>query len=234
MSSYSHIFFDLDHTLWDYDTNSKDTLSELYSEYNLDQYFSAFEAFFKAFHFANNKLWELYNQVKVDKAYIRHNRFRMVLENRTDLNQSWIDDLSDSFVDRCCRKQTLVEGAMEMLLELRPHFSLNIISNGFTKTQNTKLESAQIDQLFDYIITSESIGFRKPAREIFDYALETAQIPVDKAVMIGDNLITDVKGSVDAGWTGIWYNPEDKTAEGDNIYQIKNLKELIPLLMKKP
>jgi putative hydrolase of the HAD superfamily len=34
---YEHLFFDLDHTLWDFDTNSEATLRDLYAELKLDE-----------------------------------------------------------------------------------------------------------------------------------------------------------------------------------------------------
>src|SRR5690242_11263921 len=75
------IFFDLDHTLWDYETNSRETLQELFKTYSLQEKgVTDFESFFMEFKRVNAALWELYDHGKIGSQVIREERFKQILE----------------------------------------------------------------------------------------------------------------------------------------------------------
>jgi YjjG family noncanonical pyrimidine nucleotidase len=227
-----HIFFDLDHTLWDYDTSSMEALTELYNRFNLDQLFTSTEAFIKKFHFVNAGLWDRYNKDEIDREYIRKHRFASVVAGRMDPDEQLTNEMSDFFISFCPTLPYLMEGAVEVLENLKDDFGLSIISNGFTDTQSVKLSSCKIDHYFEHVITSESAGSRKPSTEIFDHALALASVAKEEVIMIGDNLNTDIAGAKAAGWEAIWYCQEKEEIRHNNphkpvIYHLKEITELV-------
>ena len=82
------LFFDLDHTLWDYETNARATLVEMYRTFKLDRFFSDEAHFFQTFKQQNEQLWHRYNVGEIDKLEIRNHRFGYIMNavKNTDLN----------------------------------------------------------------------------------------------------------------------------------------------------
>lgn len=226
MKKLSHIFFDLDHTLWDYDSNARNTLEEMYQKYRLETIFSSSEAFLKVFYHVNFQLWDQYNASRIDRDYIRKNRFRIIMEGRIDPDPDLFEELSDFFVSTCPTKPRMMPGAADLLNSLHKEYVLGIITNGFDDVQNIKLKSCGISEYFDCVITSETTGHRKPQREIFDHALEIYSVRSEEVLMIGDNPETDIKGAMTAGWKSIWYNPE-KRNHFIHSHEIHHLAELM-------
>jgi putative hydrolase of the HAD superfamily len=232
LKGLKHIFFDLDHTLWDYDTSSQQALTELFHRFRLDQLFSSAEAFIKKFHHINGGLWDRYNKDEIDREYIRKHRFANVVAGRMEPNEHLTNQMSDFYISYCPTLPYLMDGAIEVLDSLKDTFDLSILSNGFTDTQAVKLANCKIDHYFEHVITSESARCRKPSREIFDHALELASVRSDEVIMIGDNLTTDIAGAKSAGWEAIWYCQEKEKIRHNNphnpvIYHLKEITELV-------
>ncbi len=226
MNGITHIFFDLDHTLWDYDTNARETLTEIYNDYNLGQYYTTAEAFINSFHYTNSKLWKRYNVGEIDRDYIRENRFKSLFKDRGGISDEVNSSISSYFFNTCPMKTALVSGTWDVLESLKNRYELGIITNGFEDTQNIKLTNAGIKKYFKYIITSETAGYRKPSLEIFELALSKSGVTAEEVVMIGDNYSTDIAGAKNAGWKSFWFNPENKTNNSHDL-QIKDLTELL-------
>jgi len=225
------IFFDLDHTLWDYETNSRETLSELFNIHTLQEKgVTDFESFFTEFKRVNAALWELYDHGKIGSEVIREERFKQILEAFNAYEKELSDDISHEYLYACPKKGNLMPHAMETLKYLSPRYRLSIITNGFEEIQNTKLTSGNLHQFFDHIVTSQQAGHKKPAREIFDYTLLKNGISSDEAVMIGDNLITDIGGARKASLAHVFYNPDQVNHHGKVMVEINSLRELCNLL----
>ena len=158
------LFFDLDHTLWDYETNSRATLLDLYSTFELHRFFSDECHFIQTFERENQQLWHRYNMGEIDKFEIRNNRFGYIMNtvNNSDLNLA--KELSNQFIIECPMKKALMPNARQVLDKLSNDFELGIITNGFDDTQNIKLKFSEIDHYFNWVVTSESCGHRKPAK----------------------------------------------------------------------
>ena len=228
MTLSRQLFFDLDHTLWDYDANAGETLLTLYENYGLISHFSTLAQFRQAFHKCNHQLWHLYNIGEIDKKEIRDNRFTYILEAKEVAAKQLARELSNFFVWECPKKTTLLPNALEVLEHLSSRYQLGIITNGFDDTQIEKLRNSNIEKYFSWVITSESIGYRKPAIQIFEFALQASNGASQKAVMIGDNLDTDILGANLAGWESIWYNP-GKLSNNPSQPQIHDLLELLQI-----
>ena len=224
------LFFDLDHTLWDYETNARATLVEMYRTFKLDRFFSDEAHFFQTFKQQNEQLWHRYNVGEIDKLEIRNHRFGYIMNavKNTDLNLA--QELSNQFIIECPRKKALMPNAREVLDKLVKDFELGIITNGFDDTQNIKLKYSEIDHFFKWVVTSESSGHRKPAKEIFDFTLDYSGGALGDMVIIGDNLQTDILGADNTGWKSVWYNPQKESIAPSQL-QVHDLIELPALFL---
>jgi putative hydrolase of the HAD superfamily len=224
---YVCIFFDLDHTLWDYEVNSRETLLELFDEHSLREAgVTDFEGFHHHFKRVNTALWELYDHGKIDSTVIRQERFKQILEAFNVKNEKLTQDLSHQYLHRCPQKGNLIPKAIETLEYLSPRYKLSIITNGFEEIQNVKLSSGNLHRFFDHIITSQAAGHKKPAREIFDFAMKMNGVNAAQTVMVGDNLVTDIAGARKASIDTVYFNPDQvKHAEKVSL-EINKLDEL--------
>ena len=229
--SYRHIFFDLDHTLWDYEKSARETLKEIFTDFQLEDKTSLTEeGFITAFKKINQLLWDQYNHDQIDSKTLRHLRFRLVLESFNEISSTTIEGINETFMEVCPKKPNLIEGALEVLEFLKVGYSLHIITNGFEKTQHTKLKYCSILENFETITTSESARSKKPDGKIFEYALGLAKSKLSEAVMIGDNLRTDILGAKSFGIDQIHLNTGDSDPELEPTYSIERLLELKSIL----
>ena len=228
--SYKCIFFDLDHTLWDYECNARETLRELHGSYRLAEKGIPFDDFHQHFTEINFQLWALYDRGKIDNTIIRDQRFRKVLEKFKVSEEKLSDTLSHEYFHGCPKKSNLVPHAKEVLAYLSEHYSLTVVTNGFEEIQSVKLDSGAITHYFDHVITSQKAGYKKPAREIFDYALSVNKLQCHEVIMIGDNLITDIGGARNACIDTVYYNPAALVHSERVNHEIRCLSELRNIL----
>lgn len=231
MKTYRCILFDLDHTLWDFETNSHQTLQELYHHYELtNRGVDSFSTFYNTFVEINTRLWELYDLGKITREKIRFERFHGILErlgvDDTELSLT----LSDEYVARSPKKSGLIPNAIEVLEYLFPRYPMTIVTNGFEEIQYTKMESSGLTSYFKNVVTSARAGYKKPAKEIFEFALQEGGYEAHEAVMIGDNLLTDIGGAHSAAVDTIFFNPNKISHEEKPRYEIHDLKQLKDIL----
>jgi putative hydrolase of the HAD superfamily len=224
---YKCIFFDLDHTLWDYDTNSKETLFELYHSHDLrSRGVHVFDDFFSTFKVVNLNLWDLYDRGVITSDVIRKERFKQILGPFQAYEDHLCERLTTEYLANCPKKCNLMPGAIETLEYLSSAYNLTIITNGFEEIQHMKLNAGNLSGYFDHVITSQKAGHRKPAREIFEYALKLNDIRRHEAIMIGDNPVTDIGGAKNASIDAVLFNPEKMTYDIEAHYEISNLGQL--------
>lgn len=217
-----HIFFDLDHTLWDFEKNSEETLITLFDKYISGTHQVEKEDYLKAYKKTNHELWDLYNFDKVTKDDIRLKRFPMTFE-KLGLDPSLCpENIGDEYLDICPTKPYLIEGTIPLLEALKGNYKMHIITNGFEKTQAIKLSTTGLDKYFETVVTSESCGAKKPSSVIFQYALDKAEAKIEESVMIGDNPITDIKGAKDFGLKTIYFG-EEKTVADVEVTQLEEI-----------
>ena len=242
MKAYKVVLFDLDHTLWDFTRNSFETLTELYAQHDLDKLNGlSFDQFYNAFNDVNTKLWDQYDRGLLDRDVIRYQRFNMVLDAVNIQHNEIAANLSRDYLKLSPTKSNLVSGAREVLDYLVLRYPLYIVTNGFTELQYTKVKSGSIEDYFKKIVTSEMVGHKKPAKEIFDYTLQLGGFDNHEAIMVGDNLLTDISGAANAGIDAVHFNPNhpNAPAEGGIVsqeyeakisYKISSLLELKSIL----
>lgn len=227
---YKCIFFDLDHTLWDYESNARQTLLELHTGFRLAEKEIPFEDFHQHFKVINFELWDLYDRGLIDNDVIRTERFSRVLAKFNVVDDKLNANLSHEYLHGCPKKSTLLPYADDVLKYLSQQYALTVITNGFEEIQQLKLSSGNIIHYFDHVITSQKAGHRKPAREIFDYALGVNSLACHEVAMVGDNLVTDIGGARNACIDAIFYNPASYAHGVDVKHEIKCLSELRTIL----
>jgi len=228
-SQYTTLFFDLDHTLWDYDANSKETLSDIYLRHLTDYDQFSLEIFLKNFHKINSSLWHRYNKGLIDKTYIRENRFDQILSNLNIKNLTLAGQLSEEFLFQCPRKTHLIPHTLPILEELSQKYRLYILTNGFEDVQSIKMESCNIASFFDHVITSDGCGYQKPDPAFFKHALEHSECDPAQALMIGDNLKTDILGALNTGIDTVYFNPSKNGRPHKSTFEISSLDQLLEI-----
>jgi len=228
---YRHIIFDLDHTLWDFEKNSSETLFELIQEHELTRLYNIDPIdFVRIYRKTNKSLWNLYNKHKITKEELRIQRFDIVLEHFSVKEKKLARTLDEKYISRCPEKGYMIEGAKEILEYLSPTYELHILTNGFDATQARKLKGSNIDHYFKQIITSETLGIQKPDSRIFDYLIQAAKAKREECLMIGDNLHTDIIGAQRAKIDHVFFNPLQINHDFKVNYQIRKLIELKEIL----
>ena len=218
-----HIFFDLDHTLWDFEANSNIAFETIFKKYDVGIDLQRFLNYYQGI---NQNYWRLYRNDKITKEELRVGRLR---DTFVKINQKFdyelIDNLSVEYIAVLPNNNLLFDGTYEILDHLFPKYKLHIITNGFSEVQYKKIDNSGLSKYFDKIITSEDAGVKKPNPKIFKYALEKANATSSESIMIGDNWEADIMGALDNGLDAIYFN-FDKNNVGENIKSVHQLIEI--------
>ena len=231
MKKYQHLFFDLDHTLWDFDRNTSEAIREIYRIFDFEKWiFFTFDDFMRIFNEVNNYLWDKFNHGLIDRIELRNTRFNLIL-NKLGVDQREIPQgIGEKYLELAPVKQNVIPYAHEILEYLKPNYKLHIISNGFDDVQHSKLRASKIHEYFDIIVTSDSSGHRKPQKGIFEFAMKRADATLDNSIMIGDNIDTDIMGAQNASMDHVFFNP-GKTQHSLNVtFEIDSLQDLRNIL----
>ena len=207
-AKYKHLFFDLDHTLWDFDVNAKHTLTELYQEFELQvKVTPAFNDFYTRYLHHNQVLWARYQNGFISVEELKWRRMWRTLLDFKVGSEVLAKNLSQRFLEILPTKKEVFPHTNEILSYLQDRgYVLHLITNGFEKTQRSKLTNSGLDRYFTHIITSECSNSLKPHREIFEYALLKAGANSQNSIMIGDNLAADIQGAHNAGIDSLHVN----------------------------
>jgi len=228
---YKHLFFDLDHTLWDFDRNSAESLTELFETFKLAELgIPSSEEFSRHFITINKKLWADFDRNLIEHTYIRQHRFPLVFRSLGVDESAVHADLNAEYLRLLPRKAHLLESAREILDYLKGRYTMHIITNGFAEIQAIKLDSSEIAHYFTHVITSETANAKKPNPLVFQYAMEISGTSTTESIMIGDNYEADILGAKGVGLDTIFYNPQGVLVDDQPTYDIRHWKELMAIL----
>jgi len=217
------VFFDLDHTLWDFEKNSALTFEKILSENEIPVNLADF---LEVYIPANLAFWKLYREEKITKENLRYQRLKTVFDK---LGLSVVDDminkLAEEYILYLSSYNHLFPKTIEILEYLKPKYKLHIITNGFEEIQGKKLRNSEIDGYFEHIINSEMAGVKKPNPIIFELALNKANVDSKNSLMIGDSLEADILGARDAGFHTLHFNAHNEPYH-DICPIIENLGEI--------
>lgn len=231
-TKYKHLFFDLDHTLWDFDANAKESLAELYIFFELESKFiSPFEYFYTTYLKHNAILWDRFEKGYITSDELKWKRMWRTLVDFRIGDEKLAREMSAKFLEILPTKKKVFDYAFEILDYLtEKNYSIHLITNGFEKTQWSKLNSSDLARYFTHVITSETSNSMKPQKEIFDYALKKINGSVEECIMIGDNLNADIQGALNAGMDAIFVNHININHSFKPTHTVYNLKEIESIL----
>lgn len=198
------VFFDLDHTLWDFDRNSKLAFLRVFEEYEIDLDIHNFMDVYKPINF---KYWKMYREGTITKQELRKGRFAEAFRAfDMGFSQEMTETLEVKYIEELPGNNHLFNGARAILKYLSAKYKMHIITNGFDEVQELKLTRSKIAQFFETVTTSEEAGAQKPNPKIFHLALDKAGIKPENGIMIGDTFEADILGAESVGMYTMYYN----------------------------
>jgi putative hydrolase of the HAD superfamily len=228
--AYKCLFFDLDHTLWDFEKNAEESLKDLHNKHALDQRNIGAEDFVKIYSNINKSMWRLYHMGEIDKEFLRTQRFIQTFLHFGIPEALIPGNLWDEYLALLPQRTNLMPGCIEILDYLHPKYPMTIITNGFKEVQHEKMYNSLLTPYFKHVVISETIGHQKPAKEIFLHALELNNVEAHEVLMIGDNIEADIQGAKNAGIPNVYFNPFDEPDTVGADFMIKDLRELKMIL----
>jgi putative hydrolase of the HAD superfamily len=230
--AYKDLFFDLDHTLWDFELNSKETMQELYSTHHIAALgITDFDAFFNIYTAHNHRLWDRYSKGFIKQEELRWKRIYLSLLDFKIANEQLSKEMSLEFLQILPTKKKLFPHTIEILNYLKgKDYKMHLITNGFESVQMQKIKNAEIAHYFTEVVTSETSNSLKPNKEIFEFALKTANATLSESIMIGDNETADIQGGINIGMDTVFVNHLNVAPTIPATYTITHLKELEALL----
>ncbi|MBA4746709.1 MAG: noncanonical pyrimidine nucleotidase, YjjG family [Muricauda sp.] len=220
------IFFDLDHTLWDFEKNSALTFAKILVDNKVKV---DLDGFLEVYAPINMQMWALYRENGISQSELRYQRLKRTFDAlRVHVSDKVINVLATDYIAHLSSFTHLLPNTVETLEYLFPRYKLHIITNGFQEVQSKKLKGSGIDHYFQKIIDSEMAGVKKPNRYIFELALDMAQVEPQNSLMVGDNLEADILGAKAMGMQVLHYNFHKDSNHGectmiDDLIEIKNI-----------
>jgi len=219
-----HVFFDLDHTLWDFEKNSDLTFQKVFEVNNLTIDMPSFLKVYKPINF---DFWRLYREEKVSKEELRYGRLKNTFDALNfSVSDKEINTMSNHYIEYLSDFNYLFDGALDILDYLKDKYQLHIITNGFEEVQTKKIKNSNIHHYFDQIITSESVGVKKPNPKVFTHALNMAKANANNSIMIGDSIEADINGAINVGMKAIHYNFNNSIIEDSNFISVNSLLKI--------
>jgi putative hydrolase of the HAD superfamily len=226
--TYKHLFFDLDHTLWDFETNSRLTWLNVFYTNGLHQTLTPdFEAFYARYSYHNKRLWDRYHHGFIKQEELRWKRTWHTFLDFKLGDEKLAKALSQAYLEILPTQTALFPDTLEILNYLSGKgYRLHLITNGFEDVQWGKLRNSRLDQRFGAVVTSEKAMSLKPKREIFDYALAAAGAQARESIMLGDNIDADIKGAMNAELDTVFVNHIREAIDIKPTFEVFDLKSL--------
>ena len=218
------IFFDLDHTLWDFDRNSKLAFERIFEQRKIPL---ALSDFMKVYEPINFQYWKQYREERISKQELRRGRFKDAFAPfGISFPIEVLDEISLDYIAELPKDNYLFDGTIELLEYLtQKNYNLHIITNGFDEVQYVKLKKSKIDFYFNTVTTSEDVGVKKPNPKVFKHALSLANVQASASVMIGDTFEADILGAESVGMHTLFFNYRNEKVP-DNYRVVDAVSEI--------
>ena len=227
MNRYKYLLFDLDRTLWDFDTNSRNNIFLLLDSYNITD---DKQGFFENYDKINHALWAEYEKGIITKESLKGERFYQTLKLYGVIDRNMAQQIGDEYLRQMPYQKALMPYVMEVLTELkRRGCKMAIVTNGFKEVQYNKLERSDIAHFFDAVMISEEQGVNKPCPIIFKRALNAIGGEKSSAIMVGDDFANDIEGAMIFGIDQFFYNYRSIPCDGGPTYNSNDLRELLKI-----
>lgn len=231
--AYEHLFFDWDHTLWDFETNSKKVLEQIYYEYNLRRFgILSPNHFIEVYMPINYRMWREFREGKIDTETVKYKRFEETFKEFGVINIDLAMEVKAFYLSRLPLGGVLMPNVIQTLSELEGKYQLHVVTNGFLEVTEYKIKHSNIASFFKVILSAEEVGVLKPNPQVFEEAFKRSGATADNSLFIGDNLIADVQGARNVGMHQVYYNPEKEVHEDNPTYEIADMHELVSILQQ--
>ncbi|MCK5052110.1 MAG: YjjG family noncanonical pyrimidine nucleotidase [Candidatus Cloacimonetes bacterium] len=224
---YKLVLFDADGTLFDFDTAEKQAFEKTFKQFGINE---NLELLHKEYEIINKAIWRDFEQKKITSRELRTERFRrFFVKENLDLDPKVISPIYLRYLSEGTH---LLQGAKEIISFLFGKCELALATNGLADVQNPRFAGSDLAKYFQHIFISEEIGHPKPNPEFFEHIFR--KLPhKESAIIIGDNLVSDIMGGNDFGIDTCWFNPNKRINESGVIpaFEISDLKELRSILI---
>ena len=224
---YDLILFDADGTLYDFDRAENDAFEKTMKRFGVSENLKFLH---KEYEKINKAIWKDFEEKKISSVKLRVERFKRFCKSQK--LELMPDEISPVYLVYLSQGIDLIDGAVEIVHSIHRKCELALATNGLSDVQRPRFANSELARYFKHIFISEEIGFPKPDKEFFDHIFE--KFPDKRsAIIVGDNLTSDIKGGNDFGIDTCWFNPNNRTND-DGIkptFEIRELKELNEILI---
>lgn len=227
--SYKNVFIDLDRTLWDFETNSTETIEEIFYKYKINK-ICKFEEFHSVYRKENDVLWKDYREKRIEKDVLSCQRFFLSLKHFDYENKEIAVKMSEDYIKFSPMKTKMFDGSVEILQYLSAKYQIYLVTNGFIEVQYNKIKNCGIDKYFDAVFTSEEVGCNKPNIEYFQHVIKNTGSLTTESIIIGDDIEVDIKGAAKIGIDTLWCNFANQNSDYTPTYEVKSLLEIKNIL----
>lgn len=226
---YQWILFDADNTLFDFTYSQRMALMETCLSFSVPYNSDIFSKFVEV----NNVIWQAYDENKITHEEIKLERFRRLFEITNTSNVS-LKDFNIFYIDKLIEHSKLIEGTEEFLYKIFGKVKIAIITNGMKEVQRPRFENWTLNSNIDQIFISGEIGYSKPNKEYFELVHQkTGNHSKADYLVVGDNILADIKGGKDYGFDTCWLN-STINKNGYSHYadfNIKSINELCEIII---
>ncbi len=221
---YTWILFDADNTLFDFTHSQKNALRYTFEEFGLEYHDDLFPVFTQL----NNKIWQAFDENKITHDEIKTERFKVLFDN-LNIQHVNLVDFNTKFINNLIKYSKLIDGTEQFLLSLAGNIKMAIITNGMKEVQRPRFNKCRIKNIFDGVFISGEMGLSKPNKEYFEAVhKQTGGLDKSEYLVVGDNIIADVRGGKEYGFETCWYNPHLLENEQQEFtdFEIQNINQL--------
>jgi YjjG family noncanonical pyrimidine nucleotidase len=235
MRPFDLILFDADGTLLDFAASERlafQTCIQAHVEA------ARCEEVYRAYTAVGLPLWKALEQGSLSLTELRDRRWTE-LARQCSLAYE-VAEISLAFVAELKRQAHVIDGAVEVCRALAESHQLGVVTNGFEEVQVARFAASTLADHIDFLVSSEAAGAHKPARAIFECALQRAgrRCSPERVLMVGDNFVSDILGAQRMGFSTCWFNPGASPApaaghgeRGAAVdHEIRALPELLALV----
>lgn len=225
---YKWVYFDLDETLFDFNESSKMALREVFFELGLSDH----EETYNEYYTINTEVWNMLQEGTISAIELKSLRWNRFLE-KYGLTYKAID-LNELYLDSLIEYTIVYPGSFDVLKILCNDFRLVAVTNGLERVQKARLNISKLENFFEHVVISESIGCAKPQKEYFDFAFNLCGNPKkQEVILVGDGLESDIKGACNYGIDCIWFNPLQKVNPNsyNPTYEVRDLHDAVEIIL---
>jgi putative hydrolase of the HAD superfamily len=227
---YKHLFFDLDNTLWDFKANAREAFSDIFNKLGLFAGIPDLNKFLLIYEKYNEHLWSEYRKGNVKKDYLRSERIVLAFKEMGIDDPVLSRQVAEQYVNIAPQKANLFPGVHETLRYLYSRYKLYILTNGFAEVQVQKVNNCGIQVYFTKLFMAEMVGYQKPDKRFFEYAIKSVHAHKNECLMIGDDIETDIKGALNAGIDQVYFNPGKIKCAIQPTCEIDSIASLMKIL----